>query len=280
MRGFVDERLSGNASKNQQRKMGNFIRTLRQKDTFYGDYITGFHVVHRAIERSFEKIEKSIRPDDLDRNIFAIQDKGFRRYVSLCIQFLSLHHKQEDKFIFPKFQSISSEFKEEVVNSLAKDHGAIELLLQEGIIILKAESNGDEVNEKDSTRERSKRLRDIAGQIQTLMPNHLSLEEKLITENFLREHLQLSEVYELHNLTHDMIDSDNVIVEGGERMDRKTSLVFLLYHLTEEERQFFDERLPFFLKWWLFPRWANVEGSEVFLHAPYCRLDTENNLRF
>ena len=90
----------------------------------------------------------------------------------------------------------------------------------------------------------------------------------------------MSEVYELHNLTHDMIDTDNVIVDGGERMDRKTSLVFLLYHLTEEERQFFDERLPFFLKWWLFPRWANVEGSEVFLHAPYCRLDAENNLRF
>ena len=79
-------------------KMGNYIRTLRQKDSFYGDYVTGFHVVHRTIERSFERIENIISKDT--QATFALQNRGFRRYVSLCIQFLSLHHKQEDKFIF------------------------------------------------------------------------------------------------------------------------------------------------------------------------------------
>ena len=258
--------------------MGNFIRTLRQKDSFYADYVTAFHVVHRTIERSFERIENIISKDT--QAPFAIQNRGFRRYVSLCIQFLSLHHKQEDKFIFPKFQNLSSDFKNEIDTTLDKDHKTIEVLLNQAIDILKAQSDDDGANKESYSLERSNHLKDIAKQIQTLMPNHLVIEEKHITEKFLRDNLELSEVYEVHNLTHDMIDTDNDIVDGGERMDRKTSLVFLLYHLTDEERQFFDERLPFFLKWWLFPRWANLEGLDVFVHAPHCRKDSNNNLIF
>ena len=212
----------------------------------------------------------------------AIENNGFRRYVSLCIQFLSLHHRQEDKFIFPKFEKISPEFKNEVEGKLHADHGKIDVLLKEGINILKAQSNDDDgvVTSENTVIESSNRLKDIARQIQSMMPNHLGTEEKYITENFLRENLTLSEVYDLHYATHDMIDTDNDIVDGGERMNRKTSLVFLLYHLTEEERCFFDDRLPFFLKWWMFPRWACYEGPEVFLHAPYCRKDTNGNLIF
>ena len=258
--------------------MGNFIRTLRQKDSFYGDYVTGFHVVHRTIERSFDRIEDIIAKDT--EATFAIQNPGFRRYVSLCIQFLSLHHKQEDKFIFPKFQSLSSDFKNEIDRTLDKDHKAIEDLLNQAIDILKAQNDDNEAEKESITLERSNQLKDIANQIKTVMPNHLGIEEKYITEKFLRDKLDLNEVYEVHNQTHDMIDTDNDIVDGGERMDRKTSLVFLLYHLTDEERQFFDDRLPFFLKWWLFPRWANVEGLDVFIHAPHCRKDADNNLIF
>ena len=260
--------------------MGNILRTLRQKDTFYCDYVTGFHVVHRCIERSFEKIEHTIDENEQTWENNAIQNKGFRRYVSLCIQFLSLHHKQEDKHIFPKFGEIHCEFKGEIDTKLNKDHEEIEILLKEAITILETQSNAGDTNEKSSIIERSNRLKDIARRIQSIMPNHLGLEEKYITETFLREHLTLSEVYELHNLTHDMIDTDNDIVDGGERMDRKTSLVFLLYHLTEEEREFFNQKLPFFLKRWLIPKWAKVEGSAVFSHAPFCRTDSKGNLIF
>ena len=119
--------------------MGNFIRTLRQKDSFYGDYVTGFHVVHRTIERSFDRIENIIAKDS--QATFAIQNRGFRRYVSLCIQFLSLHHKQEDKFIFPKFQSLSSDFKNEIDRTLDKDHKAIEDLLNQAFDILNAQND-------------------------------------------------------------------------------------------------------------------------------------------
>ena len=258
--------------------MGNLIRTLRQKDSFYGDYVTGFHVVHRTIERSFERIENILSKDS--QATFAIQNKGFRRYASLCVQFLSLHHKQEDKFIFPKFQSISTDFKKEINETLDKDHKSIEELLKKAIDILKNQNSDGTDSKEDITMERSNQLKHIANQIKTLMPNHLGIEEKYITEQFLRDNLDLSEVYDVHNQTHDMIDTDNDIVDGGERMDRKTSLVFLLYHLTDEERRFFDDRLPFFLKWWLFPRWANVEGLDVFIHAPYCRKDCDNNLIF
>jgi hypothetical protein len=271
--------------------MGNYLRTLRQKDSFYGDYVTGFHVVHRTIERSFQRIENiicnlqlknSFAKDGSGNNKFAIEDKDFRRYVSLCLQFLSLHHKQEDKFIFPKFENISPELKNEIESKLNADHEEIELLLKEGIDILKAQSKDDNgvVTRGNTVIERSTRLKDIAIQIQSMMPNHLGTEEKYITEKFLRENLKLSEVYDLHYATHDMIDTDNDIVDSGERMDRKTSLVFLLYHLTEEERCFFDDRLPFFLKWWMFPRWAYYEGPEVFLNAPYCRKDEDGNLIF
>ena len=262
--------------------MGNYLRTFRQKDSFYADYITGFHVVHRNIERSFQRIENIFSIDDSSNKILAIEDKGFRRYISLCIQFLSLHHQQEDKFIFPEFGNISHEFKNEVEGKLHADHEKIEVLLKEGINILKAQSKDDngDVTCGNTVIERSNRLKDISSQIQLMMPKHLGTEEKYITENFLRENLNLSEVYDLHYATHDMIDTDNDIVDGDERMNRKTSLVFLLYHLTEEERCFFDDRLPFFLKWWMFPRWASYEGPEVFMHAPYCRKDADGNLIF
>ena len=260
--------------------MGNILRTLRQKDTFYGDYVTGFHVVHRCIERSFEKIEHTLDENEETGENHAIHDKGFRRYVSLCIQFLSLHHKQEDKHIFPKFGEVHSEFKGEIDTKLHKDHEEIEILLKEAITILKTQSNEEDTNDKISVIERSNRLKDIARRIQSIMPNHLGLEEKYVTETFLREHVPLSEVYELHDLTHNMIDTDNDIVDGGERMDRKSSLVFLLYNLTEQEREFFNQRLRFFLKRWLIPKWANVEGAAVFSHAPFCRADVEGNLIF
>ena len=131
------------------------------------------------------------------------------------------------------------------------DHEEIETLLKEGINILNDQSKDEEavITCGNSIVERSNRLKDIASKIQAMMPKHLGIEEKYVTECFLRENLALSELYTLHYDTHDMIDTDNDIVDGGDRVDRKTSLVFLLYHLTKDERSFFDDRLPFFLKW-------------------------------
>ena len=76
---------------------------------------------------------------------------------------------------------------------------------------------------------------------------HLQLEENLITEEFCRAHFSLEELWKIHEDSHKMIH---------EFMDRKLSLVFIIYHSTDKEKEFFDSRLPFFIRWWMFPRWA------------------------
>jgi len=52
-------------------------------------------------------------------------------------------------------------------------------------------------------------------------------------------------------------------------MNRKTSLVFIIYHMTDGEKKFFDKRLPFFIRWWLFPKWANKEGINVWKYSSF-----------
>jgi len=55
-------------------------------------------------------------------------------------------------------------------------------------------------------------------------------------------------------------EAHNIIVDY---MDKKTNLVFMIYHMTDGEKQFFDKRLNFFVRWWLFPQWAKKEGINV-----------------
>ena len=61
----------------------------------------------------------------------------------------------------------------------------------------------------------------------------------------------------------------------SEFIDRKLSLVFIIYHLEAEEKLFFDERLPYILKNFMFPRWARKCNSGVWSFSSYPHFDCD-----
>ena len=111
--------------------MGTILSTFGKNESLYSDYLTSFHIVHRCIERSFQRIEHILDDSERTGEHHAILNKGFRRYFILCIQFLGLHQKQEDKYIFPSFGEKDSVFRETIDNTLTSDHKSINILLEE-----------------------------------------------------------------------------------------------------------------------------------------------------
>mmetsp|Transcript_11794 Transcript_11794/g.26847 ORF Transcript_11794/g.26847 Transcript_11794/m.26847 type:complete len:257 (-) Transcript_11794:291-1061(-) len=222
--------------------MGLCCGIPRKKHYDFQDYhetfVFGQVAVHRVIHRSLQQVVKhssSLAPE---------READFWRYVRLTRQFLEVHHKQEDEVIFARSEERAKAtlFAEE-----SKEHQALVETLAR---IEELEHKGG----VDSLAE----MGTIAQKLVEIMEGdagHLNREEKILTGEFFREHFAEKEVKQMSKDIHDMI--------SREGMDRGVSLVFMIYHLTDEEKVFFDERMPCIMRRFIFPRFAKRESTHV-----------------
>lgn len=92
---------------------------------------------------------------------------------------------------------------------------------------------------------------------------HLAREEAILTAEFFSTQFTEKECKRLSQDIHGLI---NGVMHRGE------ALVFLIYHLTDHEKSFLDECLPWFLRAIFFPHWAARKDIAVWRFAPFHRV--------
>ncbi|EER19819.1 hypothetical protein Pmar_PMAR018433 [Perkinsus marinus ATCC 50983] len=174
----------------------------------------------------------------------------------MTAKFLLVHHLQEDEQIFPFYRKHLKE--PSALEQEGHDHEEVSKLLD----------NLEKDLKKNKLDEAQKTCGTIAGMMCDLVNGHLAREERILVPEAFREHATQKEVRDLSARVHDMIQ-DN--------MDRTESLVFMIYNMNDEEKAFFDERMPWILTYWIFPRAANKK-VEVFGHCAYPRYSSPGKL--
>lgn len=97
---------------------------------------------------------------------------------------------------------------------------------------------------------------------------HLKREEEVCTVENLRKWTTEVDLRKLND------DLHKVIPEFIDKMD---GLIFIIYHLSDEQKMFWDERLPLIVTWFLFPARAN-KNIKVWTFAPHRRLTSAGKL--
>eukprot|EP01083_Nonionella_stella_P123352 371674_1 len=264
--------------------MGLFSSKLNYDFRDYHEtFIFGQDLTHRALRRSVRAII-----DFSGGNGVVIDETraDFLRYVQLFCAFLQVHHQQEDRFIFPKARSLSGD--DSLLKQQNSEHQTLAALLERLVELAKVERNGDsepklngesepkdEAEQKDDSDGNSEKLMreicSVAQEMETLLTGHLAVEEKILTADFFRDHCTEKDTKALSEQIH-----------GGiidEFMDRGASLVYFVYHLTESEQVFFDERIPWFVKSFFFPRYAlrNNISATVWKFAPHAHFNASGS---
>ncbi|EER06404.1 hypothetical protein Pmar_PMAR006215 [Perkinsus marinus ATCC 50983] len=223
--------------------MGNYLwapKKVAAKDLFEG-FIFAQNGVHHVIKRSFTiAANKKVAPEERE---------SFKQFIDMTAKFLLVHHLQEDKQVFPFYRKHLKEpsaLKEE-----EHDHEEVSKLLDEMAEDLKL----------DKLAEAQKICGTIADMMCDPVNGHLAREERILTPEAFREHSSTKDVRELSTAVHAMIQ---------DYMDKTESFVFMIYNMNDEEKAFFDERMPWKLTYWTVPRAANKK-AQVFAHCAYPR---------
>ena len=224
------------------------------------DFTWGQLATHNVLRRSVQQIMRASPPSG--------SSNSFMVYVDLFRRFLVTHHHQEDRFIFPEARDKSGNAK--LLEREEKEHAELGPLLEElaGLCAKAVGSKSDVVEEVDTT---IRQVKTCVGRIGEILEGHLAREEACLTEAFYGAHWDAMGLRALSTKIHDLIP---------EFMEKNISLVYLVYHLTDEEKVFFDTRLPWILRSILIPRWASRCDLEVWSFAPHPRFDANGNAAY
>lgn len=257
-----------------------FRKTTLSADEFYH----GRAISHAVLRRSVLQLK--------DMSVTKIQDNfnHYLRYSELFLEFLTVHHQQEDLHTF-KEASKRSDKTCDIIKTFSDDHEKLSALTNElkdliSINLKKSKrtslnkvkpnhlKKNDDEEEDDTNNDFLPvvhKIKHAFDQLSSLLIPHMEREDEFFDVKFFRKHWTEEDLRALHSKEHDLIP---------QFMDQKQALIFMLYHLTDEEKTFFDERLPWIMKSWLFPRWAQVEGSDVWSFATHARFDVDHKLSY
>eukprot|EP00238_Polyblepharides_amylifera_P014383 CAMPEP_0196589408 /NCGR_PEP_ID=MMETSP1081-20130531/63457_1 /TAXON_ID=36882 /ORGANISM="Pyramimonas amylifera, Strain CCMP720" /LENGTH=275 /DNA_ID=CAMNT_0041912195 /DNA_START=109 /DNA_END=936 /DNA_ORIENTATION=+ len=227
---------------------------------YHESFVFGQNAVHLIISRSLEQIVQYSKPGGAFLSADLTTKLAFLKYVDMFRAFLDIHHFQEDLYIFKEASNRSANtalFQQETEEHQALEGGLATLkTLCEG-----AAAGGDVENVS------IQKIHEICDAILKTMSGpegHLAREEAILNVEFYRKYYTEAETKKLSQDIHKIIT---------EHMHRGLSLVFMIFHLEDGEKAFFDERLPWFLKTFLFPRWAGKRSADVWKFASHPRFD-------
>lgn len=98
------------------------------------------------------------------------------------------------------------------------------------------------------------------------MPAHLEREEHSLTGQFYKEHASDEQVKAMRDELFKMIDASKEI-------PGLVMMAMLIYNLTENEKIFFWDRMPFFVRGFLFGRAVATVPVEVWKQAEFGHFD-------
>ena len=145
-----------------------------------------------------------------------------------------IHHTQEDDFIFKFMRARLND--PNFLTTESSEHEVLHRMLENlAVAVTKKDLSG---------------ARLILGEIhkmfcESLDSNHLAREEAVLTSDLLRRNCTQEEIKKLSDDIHGIIPT---------YMDKTKALVFMIYHLNDTEKAFFDERLPCILTKFIFPK--------------------------
>lgn len=179
-------------------------------------------------------------------------------YAFIVCRFLIAHHVGEDKFVFPFMAASSGE--NTLIEKEIEEHLELEVTIDNIKRAIRS-ARQDQLAKDEAVAYVQGQFEGI-GAVLLGESGHLNREEMKfsaahmrswgISENSLRV---VSE--QLHSVIPDYLD----------RMD---GLIFIMCHLTDKEKLFWDERIPCIVTKFKFPRRAK-KNNRLWALAPYCR---------
>lgn len=211
-----------------------FQKRVANKD-YFETFVFGQTAIHQIIRRSVNKCSKA-----LESNHSIEEELLWLTYVDYTCKFLLIHHQQEDDYIFPFLRKIAGP---NFMKIEGDEHKELHECLEEIQSFVKV-----------------KNLAKAVERVQVLYrmfcenpeTNHLAREENAMTQVLYRENFSEQQVKELNKNIHEAIT---------QYMDRMEALVFMIYHLNDAEKLFFDERLPCIVTRSKFPKKANEKAA-------------------
>eukprot|EP00735_Rhodelphis_limneticus_P011253 TRINITY_DN4332_c0_g1::TRINITY_DN4332_c0_g1_i1::g.21245::m.21245 TRINITY_DN4332_c0_g1::TRINITY_DN4332_c0_g1_i1::g.21245 ORF type:complete len:257 (-),score=33.04,Hemerythrin/PF01814.18/2.6e-10,Hemerythrin/PF01814.18/0.0025 TRINITY_DN4332_c0_g1_i1:251-985(-) len=219
-------------------------KKIAAKD-FHETFAYGQAAIHLVVRRAVENVIELSRQNPGMNN-----DQAFKYYADLVRQFVLLHHTQEDDFIFPFVRKATRN------PDAMHNEGNFHLLVAQALEDLK-NANGDRT-----------KIRELWESLLPGLVDHLRDEESIMTDALFRQYCTEKELQNLNKQIHKIIDR---YMHNGE------ALVFIIYHLDNKEKMFFDERIPCIVTRFMFPKWAAKAPKEVWSLAPYSRTDSKGN---
>ena len=176
----------------------------------------------------------------------------------IVYSFLFAHHVGEDKYTFPFVTETSHE--NSIMQREAKEHLDLEVLLNS----LMKSIDDSESSHKDRVSAIHKDFKSI-GDVLLGESGHLAREDLIFTTEHFRQWTDEKTLRAVSDNLHSVIP---------QYMDKMDGLIFIIYHLSDEEKMFWDERIPYIVTNFFFPRRAGMAPG-VWKLASHCR--TQNN---
>ena len=176
------------------------------------------------------------------------------------LRFLIAHHVGEDRFLFPFMAEASGDAS--ITQQESEEHQRLEKTINFIKTKLKnIDSNADNKTTEEAVAEIQSKFREIV-EVLVGESGHLKREEtKFTAQNMRSWGISEKKLREVNSQLHAIIP---------DYLDKMEGLIFIIYHLNDEEKLFWDERIPCIVTKFKFPSKANQRKSMWSL-APYCR---------
>lgn len=212
-----------------------FQKKIASRD-YFETFVFGQTAIHQIVRRSVDKCSKA--PTS---NLSKDDESLWLTYIDYTCRFLLIHHQQEDDHIFPFLRNKIGD--PNFMKVEGEEHCELHKCLEEIDLAVK-EKNLVNANIKMQVLYKM-----FCENVDT---NHLAREEHAMTDALYRTHFSEQQVKDLNTDIHVAIEK---------HMDRMEALVFMIYHLNDEEKMFFDERLPCIVTKSKFPKKANEKAA-------------------
>ncbi|KAJ1491847.1 hypothetical protein T484DRAFT_1773273 [Baffinella frigidus] len=174
---------------------------------------------------------------------------GWMQYVTLTLEFLQVHHNQEDRFVFPQARRVSNNHN--LLTGEENEHKIVDDIIKWWHAVCQTVGEGAARLTQAVVVEATKKFAALQ-KVMCARGGHLEREERLLTADFWRESAMTE--LELRDLNTDM---HRII---------GPALAFFVMNLSDEEKKFFDERVPYPVRKWVFPTYC----EEIKKALPFC----------